>query len=176
MRALTPAAAQEWAIDKSLSKISFEVQAGGQAVSGEFKQFQAEIHFDPDDPESADISAAIDMNNVVTGQAQVDNGLLGKDWFDTQTYPTAGFRARSVKAGKGEGEYVIQATITIKDVSKDISLPFKLAISEGEASVKGETAISRSEFGVGPKGPVSGMVIGDVVRLRLDLAAKRLDN
>ena len=174
--AALPAAAQEWAIDKSLSKISFEVQAGGQAVSGEFKQFQAEIHFDPDDPESADISAAIDMNNVVTGQAQVDNGLLGKDWFDTQTYPTAGFRARSVKAGKGEGEYVIQATITIKDVSKDISLPFKLAVSEGEASVKGETAISRSEFGVGPKGPVSGMVIGDVVRLRLDLAAKRFDN
>ena len=171
-----PAAAQEWAIDKSLSKISFEVQAGGQAVAGEFKQFQAEIHFDPDDPDSADISAAIDMNNVVTGHAQVDSALLGKDWFDTQTYPTAGFRARSVKAGKAEGEYVIQATITIKDVSKDIALPFKLAVNEGEATVKGETAIGRSEFGIGPKGPVSGTVIGDVVKLRLDLAAKRLDN
>jgi cytochrome b561/polyisoprenoid-binding protein YceI len=171
-----PTAAQEWAIDKSLSKISFEVQAGGQAVSGEFKQFQAEIHFDPDDPESADISAAIDMNNVVTGQAQVDSGLLGKDWFDTQTYPTAGFRARSVKAGKGDGEYVIEATITVKDVSKNVTLPFRLAVNEGEATVKGETALRRSEFGIGPKGPVSGTVIGDVVTLRLDLAAKRLDN
>ena len=171
-----PAAAQEWAIDKSLTKASFEAQAGGQAVNGEFKQFQAEIHFDPDDPESAEISAAIDMNNVVTGQAQVDAALLGKDWFDTQTYPTAGFRARSVKAGKGDDEYVIQATITIKDVSKDVTLPFRLAVSEGEATVKGEVAISRSEFGIGPKGPVSGMVIGDVVKLRLDLAAKRLDN
>jgi cytochrome b561/polyisoprenoid-binding protein YceI len=171
-----PAVAQEWAIDKSLSKISFEAQAGGQAVAGEFKQFQAEIHFDPDEPDSAEISAAIDMNNVVTGQAQVDSALLGKDWFDTQTYPTAGFRARSVKPGSTDGNYVIEATVTIKDVSKDVTLPFKLAVNEGEATIKGETAISRSAFGIGPKGPVSGMVIGDVVKLRLDLAAKRLDN
>ena len=59
-----PAAAQEWAIDKSLSKISFEASAGGQAVTGEFKQYRAEIHFDPEDPDSAEITAAIDMNNV----------------------------------------------------------------------------------------------------------------
>ena len=94
-----PAAAQEWAIDKAASKISFEVSAGGQAFTGEAKQFRAEIHFDPDDPESADISAAIDMNNVKSGQAQVDDALLTKEWFDTQTYPTAGFRVRSVKPG-----------------------------------------------------------------------------
>ena len=171
-----PAAAQEWAIEKSASTISFEAEAGGQAITGQFKQYQAEIHFDPESPESADISAAIDMNNVSSGQAQVDSALLGKDWFDTQTYPTAGFRARSVKPGKVEGEYLIAATITIKDVSKDITLPFKLAVNDGEATVKGETSISRSAFGIGPKGAVSGMVIGDVVKLKLDLAAKRLDN
>jgi cytochrome b561/polyisoprenoid-binding protein YceI len=171
-----PAAAQEWAIDKSLSKISFEASAGGQPVIGEVKQYQAEIHFDPDDPDSAEISAAIDMNNVSSGQAQVDSALLGKEWFDTQTYPTAGFRARSVKAGSADGDYVIQATITIKDKARDVTLPFKLAVDQGEATVKGETAIKRSEFGIGPAGPVSGMAIGDVVTLRFDLAAKRLDN
>jgi cytochrome b561/polyisoprenoid-binding protein YceI len=171
-----PAAAQEWAIDKSLSKISFEASAGGQPVIGEVKQYQAEIHFDPDDPDSAEISAAIDMNNVTSGQAQVDSTLLGKDWFDTQTYPTAGFRARSVKAGGADGDYVIQATITIKDKARDVTLPFKLAVDQGEATVKGEAAIKRSEFGIGPAGPVSGMAIGDVVTLRFDLAAKRLDN
>lgn len=174
--AALPASAQEWAIDKSLSKISFEASAGGQSVTGEFKQYQAEIHFDPEDPDSAEISAAIDMNNVTSGQSQVDSTLLGKDWFDTQTYPTAGFRARSVKAGRAEGDYVIEATITIKDVSKDVTLPFKLAVNDGEATVKGETAIKRSDFGVGPAGPVTGIAIGDVVKLRFDLAAKRLDN
>jgi cytochrome b561/polyisoprenoid-binding protein YceI len=174
--AALPVAAQEWSIDKSLSKISFEASAAGQAVTGEVKQYQAEIHFDPEDPDSAEISVAIDMNNVTSGQAQVDSALLGKEWFDTQTYPTAGFRARSVKAGRAEGDYVIEATITIKDVSKDVTLPFRLAVNQGEATVKGETAIKRSEFGIGPAGPVSGMAIGDVVKLRFDLAAKRLDN
>ncbi len=171
-----PAAAQEWAIDKSLSKISFEASAGGQTIAGEFKQYRAEIHFDPDDPDSAEVSAAIDMNNVATGQEQVDNALLGKEWFDTQTYPTAGFRARSIKAGSAPGEYVIEATITIKDNEKDLALPFRLSVDDGEATVKGETAIKRSDFGIGPAGPVSGMVIGDVVTIKLDLTAKRLDN
>ena len=71
---------------------------------------------------------------------------------------------------------MIEATITIKDNSKDITLPFKLAVHDGEATVKGETAIKRSDFDIGPAGPVSGMVIGDVVKLKFDLAAKRLDN
>ena len=66
---------------------------------------------------------------------------------------------------------MIEATITIKDTSQDLTLPFKLSINEGEATVKGETAIRRSDFGIGPSGPVSGMVIGDVVKLKLDLAA-----
>jgi polyisoprenoid-binding protein YceI len=174
--AALPAAAQEWSIDKSISKISFEASAGGQTVTGEIKQFRAEIHFDPDDLGSADISAAIDMNNIKSGQPQIDDALLAKEWFDTQTYPTAGFRAGSVKAGRGDGDYVMNATITIKDISKQITLPFKLAIDDGEATIKGETAIRRSDFGVGPMGPVSGVVVADVVKLKLDLAAKRLDN
>jgi polyisoprenoid-binding protein YceI len=174
--AVLPAAAQEWAIDKSASKISFEGSAGGQTITGEIKQFRAEIHFDPDDLDSADISGAIDMNNMKTGQPQIDDALLAKEWFDTQTYPVAGFRARSVKAGRGDGDYVMTATVTIKDISKEVILPFKLAINDGEATIKGETAIRRSDFGIGPTGPVSGVVVADVVKLKLDLAAKRLDN
>jgi polyisoprenoid-binding protein YceI len=174
--AALPTQAQEWAVDKSASKITFEAEAGGQAVTGEFQQFQAEIRFDPDYPEHAEIAASIDMNTVSSGQPQVDSALLGKDWFDTQTYPRAGFQAKAVKAGDQDGHYVMEGTLTMKGNSEAISLPFTLAVDQGEARVKGETSIKRLEYGIGPSGPVSGMAIGDMVKIKLDIAATRLDN
>lgn len=171
-----PALAQEWAIDKDKSKITFEVDAGGQTISGEFEQFQAEIHFDPDDPEGAQIAAAIDINTVATGQAEVDAALRGKDWLDAQTYPGAGFRAKAVKPAGDEGSYVLQGNLSIKGETAPIELPFTLDVDLGEATVRGSTTISRAAFKIGPTGPVSGMVIGDTVKVNLDIAATRLDN
>ncbi len=172
----SPAAAQEWAINKEKSRLTFEVEAGGQAVTGAFGQFRAEIHFDPDYLEVAEIAAAIDTNTVSTGQPQVDAGLMNKEWFDTQTYPSAGFRAKSVTAGDADGSYVMEGELTIKGNTRPVTIPFSLEIDQGEATVTGETAISRSDFGIGPNGPVSGVIIGDIVKIKLDLVATRLDN
>jgi cytochrome b561 len=170
------AGAQEWAVDKARSKITFEVDAGGQTVTGEFEQFQAEIHFDPDYPNMAEVSAAIDVNTVTTGQSQVDGALLGKDWFDAQTSPAAGFRAKSIKPAGGNGGYVLEGNLSIKGETAPISMPFTLKVKEGEATVRGTTTIKRNACGPGPSGPVSGMAIGNIVTVKLDLAATRLDN
>ncbi len=173
---LFPAAAQEWAINKEKSKITFEADAGGQAIAGEFQQFQAEIHFDPEHLDITDISAAIDVNTVSTGQSQVDDALMTKDWFDAQTYPAAGFKASSIKPGDADGSYILEGSLIIKGHAKPVTIPFTLDVDQGEATVSGETAIDRRNFGVGPDGPVSGMVIGDLVKIKLDLVATRLDN
>lgn len=171
-----PAAAQEWAIDKAKSRITFEADAGGQTITGEFQQFEAEIRFDPNYLDIAEIAAAVDVNTVSTGQSQVDAALLGKDWFDAQTYPAVAFRAVSVKRGGGDGAYVMQGNLTIKGSTEPMTLPFTLAVDLGEARVRGEVSINRSNFRIGPTGPVSGLAIGDKVRVKLDIAATRLDN
>ncbi|WP_170936941.1 MULTISPECIES: YceI family protein [Rhodomicrobium] len=170
------ASAQEWAVNKAKSKITFEVDAGGQLLTGEFETFQAEIHFDPDYPDMAEVAAAIDVNTVTTGQSQVDAALLGKDWFDAQTFPAVGFRAKAIKPAGSGGRYVLEGNLAIKGESAPISMPFTLKVVEGEATVRGMTTINRSVFGLGPNGPVSGTVIGNIVTVKLDLAATRLDN
>ena len=172
----SPAAAQEWAINKEKSRIMFEVDAGGQAFGGQFDQFEAEIHFDRQHLDVTEISAAIDMNTVNTGQSKVNDALMGQEWFDTQTYPSAGFKATSITAGTSENSYVLQGNLTIKGKTRPLTIPFILAVDEGDANAKGETAISRRDFGIGPDGPVSGFVIGDLVKIKLDLFATRLDN
>jgi cytochrome b561 len=170
------AEAQEWAINKEQSRITFEADAGGQKVVGEFKQFEAEIRFDPDHLDIAEISAAVDLNTVETGQPDVDKALLGKDWFDVQTYPTAGFRMTSIAPGETPGSYKLEANLSLKGKTRAVSLPFTLAVDQGDAKVKGEMTLDRGDFGIGPDGPVAGLVIGNTVRLTLDLIATRLDN
>jgi polyisoprenoid-binding protein YceI len=172
----SPAAAQEWAIDKSKSRVSFEVDAGGQTLSGEFQQFRAENHFDREEPGKAEISAAIDTNTVSTGHAQVDEALLGKAWFDTQSYPSAGFRATSVSENGAQSAYLMEGDLIIKGHSMPVSIPFTLDVDEGEAMAIGETAVNRRNFGLGPDGPVADRVIGDLVRIKLEIVATRLDN
>ena len=172
----SPAAAQEWAIDKQQSRISFEVDAGGQAFIGQFQQFRAEIRFDQEQLDLSEISAAIDTNTVSTGRVDVDTALLGKEWFDTQSYPAAGFRATSVNEGEMEGAYIMEGELIIKGRAKPVSIPFRLDVDQGEATVSGETAVDRRSFGLGPDGPVAGVMIGDLVKIKLEIVATRLDN
>lgn len=173
---LPASAAPEWALNKAKSKLTFEIEAAGQTVSGQFQQFEAEIRFDRSHPDMSEIAARIDVNTMTTGQAQVDDALRGPEWFDVQTYPAAGFRATAVKQGKGDGTYFMEGQLSIKGKTQPVTIPFSFDVDQGEATVSGETSISRREFGIGPAGPVSGMAIGDEVKVRLDLIATRLDN
>jgi cytochrome b561/polyisoprenoid-binding protein YceI len=171
-----PAAAQEWAINKQKSKLTFEAEAAGQTVTGQFQQFEAEIRFNRDHLDLAEIAARIDINTLSTGQGQVDDALRAAEWFDMQTYPSAGFRATAVKPGKGAGSYVMEGELAIKGRTQPVTMPFTMTVDQGEATVTGEATVNRQAFGLGPKGPVSGMTIGDTVKIRLDLIATRLDN
>lgn len=172
----SPALAQEWAINKEKSRITFEFDAGGRPIAGEFQHFRAEIRFDPDHLDISEISAAIDANTINTGQPQVNDALLTREWFDVQTYPAVGFRAISVEEGEADGAYVMEGELTIKGRTKRISIPFALTIDQGEAQVMGETEINRQNFAVGPSEPSGGTTIGDRIKVKLDLLATRLDN
>lgn len=167
--------AQEWAVDKNNSSITFEASAGGQAVTGTFKEYQIEIHFDPDEPKEADITAAIDLTSVATGQTQVDQALTGADWFDTGNAQVAELRAKSAKINDDD-TFELKADLKIKGVTKRVTVPFSLDVKEGVAKARAEFAINRLDFKVGPAGEVSGMTVDNNVKIIVNLTATRLDN
>lgn len=169
--------AQEWSVDKEKSRILFEMSTGGEIISGEFKQYQMEVRFDPEDPEFAEIAAAIDMKSAETGQAQVDEALKGKDWFDAVNYPVAYFKATSVEESEREGvDFEMQGNLTIRSETKTVSAPFTMAVDRGEADGRAEIAINRLEFRVGPQGAASGTPIDETVKIIVEVNAVRLDN
>ncbi len=166
--------ASEWSVKPELSKIAFEAAGSGYAANGTFGQYKAEIEFDPDTPAETSVRILLNMNSVATGTADVDDTLKTADYFNPGQFPTAQFVAKGATPD-GNGKYILNGRLTLKGVTKPVSLPFSIDIKSGTAAVNAETKINRLEFGVGPQS-VAGLDIDKDVKLTIALTAVRLDN
>ncbi len=171
---LTPANATEWGINPRKSEVGFEASGSGYSTKGTFKSYNTEIEFDPDTPDRASIHVTLDMRSASTGAADTDQTLQSEEFFDPGRYPTAEFSAHGAKPGS-DGKYILEGRLTLKGVTKPVSLPFSIDIAGGMAAVKAATTINRLDFGVGPES-VAGLAVDKEVKLTIDLTAMRLDN
>ena len=168
------AAASEWSVNPQVSQIGFEVSGGGSTTKGTFGQYKAEIEFDPDVPEQAAVRVLLNMNSAATGTADADEALKSAEFFNPAQFPTAQYVARGAQT-LGSGKYVLNGRLTLKGVTKPVSLPFLFNIKAGTARVSAETKINRLDFGVGQE-TVAGLAVDNDVKLTIELTAMRLDN
>jgi polyisoprenoid-binding protein YceI len=168
------ARAMEWGINPQKSMVGFETSVGGTITKGTFGQFRSEIEFDPDTPDETAVRVSLNMQSATTGTPDVDTTLQGVDCFNSAKYPTAEFAARGAKAS-GAGKYILTGQLTLKGVTKPVSVPFTIEIKSGTATVKAEAKINRLDFGVGQQ-TVAGLAMDQEVKLTINLTAVRLDN
>ena len=144
----TAALNSNWTVDKSASSISFSSEMSGEAFTGHFGSFTADIQFDPSNVSDARIHVSIDMTSADANDEERNDALPGKEWFSAKKFPTAVFTSNSVKATLDD-QYEAAGELTIKDVTKPLTLPFRLEIVDGIAHATAQTSIDRSDFGVG---------------------------
>jgi polyisoprenoid-binding protein YceI len=166
-----PAAATDvWTVDRDASSLGFEVANAGSTVTGEFTEWQAEITFDPEAPESAEIAATISPAGATTGNPQFDGSLAGKDWFDVSGFPRAEFSASGARRIEGNS-YRAAGTLTIKGISHPVELDFTLDIDGDTAKAKGTATVDRLAYEIGTA--IGTDTVGDAVTVTLDLTATR---
>lgn len=111
-----------WVIDPTHSEIGFKVKhMMFTNVSGKFTQFEASIENEDDAFETSTINFTADVNSVDTANADRDNHLRGADFFDADNFAKLSFKSTGVQK-VNEGEYKINGDLTIKDVTKNITL------------------------------------------------------
>ena len=98
--------------------------------------------------------------------------MLTADWFDVEQWPTARFETKSFRE-IGPNQYETVADLTIRDVTREVVLPFRLEIDGNDADAEGTVVIKRSDFGVGQGEWSDTSQIGDEVTIRIDLEATR---
>ena len=170
---LTAAAAPPpvWNVDKAASKIAFASTFGGDAFSGTFRVWDAQIAFDPKTA-TGRVSAHIQTGSGTTGNADRDQALPTPGWFASARYPTANFEASSFKS-LGANTYQAIGTLSIKGVTKPLTLPFTLVITGDTAKMTANVAVNRLAFGLG-QGEWSGTdVIPNPANVTIVLVAHR---
>lgn len=171
--ALIPAlAATPWTVVPETSRLSFSGEQMGAPFEGQFKRYDAEIAFDPEDLAGSRVVVTIDMASAGTGNGDRDALLPGADWFDVANYPQARLETKGFRHLGGES-YEAQTILTLRGTAKPVTLPFTLAIAGGTARVEGATTIRRGDFGVGQGQWANSAVVGQDVTVRVSLTAKR---
>ncbi|KPQ00952.1 MAG: hypothetical protein HLUCCA01_03425 [Bacteroidetes bacterium HLUCCA01] len=173
-------AAPTWTVDSAHSSVKFNIRHFFTPVPGTFDSWTGTIHFDPENLEGSKIDVSIDVASVNTQNERRDEHLRDPDFFEVATWPSMTFTSSEIRA-VGENQYVAVGELTIRDVTKEIELPFTLLgvmdhpMRENTvvAGFEANTTVSRLEYGVGSGNFVQTTVVGDEVNIDIFLEVTR---
>lgn len=174
--AMVKFAATSWTIDKAHSAVNFKVTHFFTPVNGEFKDYEATVNFDPENLEESMIDVKIMVNSIDTENERRDGHLKTADFFNAEKWPYITFKSDNIEK-TGDNQFVANGKLTIKDVTKDVALPFTLLgvmdnpMEEGTlvAGIQASTVLDRTDYKVGTGDWASDAVIGDEVTVDLNL-------
>jgi polyisoprenoid-binding protein YceI len=165
-----PSSASSWKVDPARSHIGFSGTQTGSAFTGRFTSYEATIDFDPANPDAGHALIVIDLAGVKTGDSQRDEALPGEDWFNIGQFPKARFEVKKFTS-KGANAYEAAGTLSIRNVSRDVVLPFTLDVKDGVAHAKGHVDLMRNVFGVGQNAWATDEYVSFPVGIDVDLIA-----
>lgn len=152
---MLPAAVQaapapaHYTLDPSRSSLQFSFLQAGAQNQGKFRRFAVTLDLSPQSLAKLDVT--VQMSSLDTGDKQRDDTLSSGDMFDVAKFPVARFTATHIV--KSGGGYLASGSLTIRGVTRDTQVPFKLrTATEGGRNVAylaGETTLRRLDFGVG---------------------------
>jgi len=172
---ISVAQAANWRLDKSHTTIGFEVtHMVISTVEGEFKDFQVQLNFNPENPgEGFHVQADIKVASVDTDNPKRDEHLRSPDFFDAAKFPVMSFKSDRLE--KTDQGYVAVGTFTLHGVSKPMRLPFtvkgpvKDPWGNTRIGVGASTVINRKDFGVSWSKTMDGggLVVSDEVTIKI---------
>ncbi len=140
----------------------------GVPVVGRFRNFDADIAFDPRQPEAARIRIGIDLASVTLASSEAEAELAQPGWFDSRRTPRARFTSSAVKP-LGGGRFEVAGKLTIKDVTREIVVPVALAASGTSTTASGTFVLKRLDFRIGDGDWGDTSLVADEVQVRFRL-------
>ena len=170
-----PTTKAKWTLDPAHSELAFKVKHMMiTSVKGEFKKFSVDI--DGDDLTKSPITVQIDAASIFTKEDQRDGHLKSADFFDVEKFPVLTFKSTSFKK-TGDYEYELKGLLTIKDVTKEVTLDVEFGGIGKDPWGKEKTGfsiegkISRSDFGLTWNAALEtgGVLVSDEVKISAEV-------
>jgi polyisoprenoid-binding protein YceI len=168
-----------YSIDPAHSRFGFVARhAMVTKVRGQFNDFTGTATIDGDEPANSSVQVALEVASVDTRNAQRDGHLRTNDFFDAENYPQITFVSTGI-AHESDHDFVVTGDLTIKGVTKSISIPLEYQGSATDpfgnvrVGFEGSTQIVRSEYGVTYNAALEtgGVLVSDKVTLEFEISA-----
>lgn len=148
--------AYEWSLDGAHSAVMFEIKHIYSTVRGQFGKFSGNVSFNPDDLQNSKFDFTVEVESINTFIGKRDSHLRSGDFFDAKKYPQMVFKSSKVSPAGGN-KYMLEGNMTVKDVTKPMTIEFQFLGQKDSPFKKGivvggfETrfAINRLDFNVG---------------------------
>lgn len=170
------AAPVDYRFDPVHSHLQFAADHMGFSTSiGRFTRWQGEFRYDPDDASANRVDVTIDIGSLDLGDANWNQTMLGRKWFDVERYPQARFvgaRFEPIDATRAW----LHGDLTLKGVVRPVTLalrinrigthPYTLKATAGFSAT---ATLSRSAFGLDA---LAG-TLADAVEIRIEIEGQR---
>ncbi|MCU4298307.1 YceI family protein [Brevibacterium permense] len=166
-----------WDIDPSHSRLGFSTRhAMVSRVRGAFNHVSgfADIAEDLADSTAEVIIQTVSVDTRSEGR---DEHLRSADFFDVETYPEIRFVSSAIDE-VDEGSYIVTGELSIRDMTKTVSIPLELIGVESDpdgnvrAGLEGSRRIDRKDWGVtwNAKLDSGGVLVSDKITLEFELS------
>ena len=119
--------------------------------TGGFAKFEGKAQVDPAAKKLLAVNVDIQTASLFTGIDKLTTHLKSGDFFEVREHPTAKFESSKITTEEG-GKATITGSLTLHGVTKEISFPATVQISDEGLALKSEFSIDRTEFGMTFKG------------------------
>ncbi|AZT95248.1 YceI family protein [Brevibacterium aurantiacum] len=172
-----PGITGHWDIDPSHSRLGFSTRhAMVSRVRGAFNDVSGSADIAEDLADSK-AEVIIQTASVDTRSADRDTHLRSADFFDVDAYPEIRFVSSAIDE-VDEGSYIVTGDLTIRDMTKTVSIPLELIGVESDpfgnlrAGLEGSRRIDRKDWGVtwNTKLDSGGVLVSDKITLEFELS------
>ncbi|MCL6258363.1 YceI family protein [Aquiflexum sp. TKW24L] len=150
--------------EKGSDPIVFEIKNAGITVEGTISDWEYEISFDPKRLDESSIKGVAYPVSMDTGIKLRDKHLQGRQYFHVDKFPEILITSKKITT-KGKGSYMGVFDLTIKEVKKEIEIPFMLTSKGNTKKLIGDFTINRLDYGIGE----SSIVLGDEVKVKVNI-------
>jgi polyisoprenoid-binding protein YceI len=177
MNTQTQTGTTKWSIDPLHSEVLFKIKhLVISTVTGSFTKFEGNVIAADDDFENAKINFTIDVSSIHTGQEQRDAHLKNSDFFEIDIFPKIHFQSVSL-IKTGSSQYVLTGNLTMKDVTKEISLDVEFGGIEKDhygntkAGFEINGIVNRKDFGLtfNSLTESGGLALGETVKISANI-------
>ncbi len=131
------------------SEITFSINNFGLSTKGVLSGLTGSITWNPKDLSTAGFNVSVSTKTLNTNNKLRDEHLQKSDYFNVEKYPIINIRSNQIIAGNKIGEFIMDATLTIKNISKKINIPFSAITQNGKTIFEGNFEINRRDFNIG---------------------------